>query len=83
MTVFVADGWIHAVDPAARARIPADAQQVDGTGKFLIPGLWDMHEASGDHAARDEWRMSRSASMVIPAAGAAPAPTRSAPRRSC
>jgi len=30
---------------------PADAQVVDGQGKFLIPGLWDMHahtEASGE-----------------------------------
>src|SRR5437870_1140892 len=25
------------------ARVPAGAQIVDGTGKFLIPGLWDMH----------------------------------------
>jgi imidazolonepropionase-like amidohydrolase len=24
-------------------RIPKGAQVVDGTGKFLIPGLWDMH----------------------------------------
>jgi imidazolonepropionase-like amidohydrolase len=23
--------------------VPKDAQVVDGTGKFLIPGLWDMH----------------------------------------
>jgi hypothetical protein len=23
--------------------LPADAQVVDGQGKFLIPGLWDMH----------------------------------------
>src|ERR1041385_3396139 len=23
--------------------VPADAQVVDATGKFLIPGLWDMH----------------------------------------
>jgi imidazolonepropionase-like amidohydrolase len=23
--------------------LPADAQVVDGEGKFLIPGLWDMH----------------------------------------
>jgi imidazolonepropionase-like amidohydrolase len=23
--------------------VPAGAQVVDGTGKFLIPGLWDMH----------------------------------------
>lgn len=32
---------------------PAGAQVVDGRGKFLIPGLWDMHahmEASGESA---------------------------------
>jgi hypothetical protein len=28
---------------AKNARVPAGAQIVDGTGKFLIPGLWDMH----------------------------------------
>lgn len=30
---------------------PADARVVDGQGKFLIPGLWDMHahiEAGGE-----------------------------------
>lgn len=25
------------------ARVPAQAQVVDGSGKFLIPGLWEMH----------------------------------------
>ncbi len=25
------------------ALVPADAQVIDGQGKFLIPGLWDMH----------------------------------------
>lgn len=25
------------------ARIPKDAQVIDGRGKYLIPGLWDMH----------------------------------------
>jgi imidazolonepropionase-like amidohydrolase len=36
---------------ASNARPPANAQIVDGAGKFLIPGLWDMHahtEASGE-----------------------------------
>jgi hypothetical protein len=28
---------------AANARIPSGAKVIDGTGKFLIPGLWDMH----------------------------------------
>ncbi len=26
-----------------KTRIPKGAQVLDGTGKFLIPGLWDMH----------------------------------------
>ncbi|HET9704782.1 MAG TPA: amidohydrolase family protein [Vicinamibacterales bacterium] len=28
---------------AQNGALPADAQVVDGQGKFLIPGLWDMH----------------------------------------
>jgi len=43
MTVMVRGGEIVAVTPAKSAKIPAAAQIVDGTGKFLIPGLWDMH----------------------------------------
>jgi hypothetical protein len=27
----------------AKVRIPPGARVIDGTGKFLIPGLWDMH----------------------------------------
>jgi imidazolonepropionase-like amidohydrolase len=29
--------------PASTIRVPPSAQVVDGSGKFLIPGLWDMH----------------------------------------
>jgi imidazolonepropionase-like amidohydrolase len=29
--------------PARQVKIPKDAQVVDGAGKFLVPGLWDMH----------------------------------------
>jgi imidazolonepropionase-like amidohydrolase len=43
MTV-VADGTrISSVAPAARAKVPRGSQIVNGRGKFLIPGLWDMH----------------------------------------
>ncbi len=31
------------VASAARARIPRATRVIDATGKFLIPGLWDMH----------------------------------------
>jgi imidazolonepropionase-like amidohydrolase len=43
-TVVVADGRIRSVVPASEAGPPPDgANVVDGTGRVLIPGLWDMH----------------------------------------
>jgi len=39
--VTIRDGRIAAVEPAGRAAAPA--RVVDATGKFLIPGLADMH----------------------------------------
>ena len=42
-TVVVAQGHITAVGPSDTIKIPAGARVVDATGKFLIPGLWDMH----------------------------------------
>ncbi|CAN5816146.1 hypothetical protein BH23GEM5_BH23GEM5_25870 [soil metagenome] len=40
-TVLIAGNRIQAVGPSARVKIPTDAQVVDATGKYLIPGLWD------------------------------------------
>ena len=42
-TVVVEGNRIRAVGPAASVPIPAGATVVDGRGRFLIPGLWDMH----------------------------------------
>ena len=42
-TVLISGNRITYVGPASGARIPSDARVVDGRGKFLIPGLWDMH----------------------------------------
>ena len=42
MTVVIAGDRIVALDNSAKL-IPTDAQVIDATGKFLIPGLWDMH----------------------------------------
>lgn len=42
-TVVVRDGKIEAVGPAASTAVPADAIRVDGSGKYLIPGLAEMH----------------------------------------
>ena len=43
MTVLVSGNRIGAVGTAADVPIPQGTETVDGTGKFLIPGLWDMH----------------------------------------
>ena len=42
-TVVVRDGVIAAVGSAAAVRVPAGAQRVDGQGKYLMPGLAEMH----------------------------------------
>lgn len=50
-TVFVEDGRIAAISTDAKPAIPAGATVIDGTEKFLIPGLWDMHA----HYEQVEW----------------------------
>ncbi|HXC25650.1 MAG TPA: amidohydrolase family protein, partial [Gemmatimonadaceae bacterium] len=42
-TVLVAKGRITAVGPASRIQVPEGAVRIDGRGKFLLPGLSDMH----------------------------------------
>jgi imidazolonepropionase-like amidohydrolase len=42
-TVVVVFGRIAAIGPADRIKIGKAAKVVDARGKFLIPGLWDMH----------------------------------------
>ncbi len=53
MTVLVGDGHVLAVQPAgeADADIPDGAVRVDGRGRFLIPGLNDMHVHFQDSSA--------------------------------
>jgi hypothetical protein len=43
MTVIVEGDRIEAIGVASRIRIPRMSQIIDGSGLFLIPGLWDMH----------------------------------------
>lgn len=42
-TVVVSGDRFVAVGPASSVRIPADAERIDGTGKTILPGLFDMH----------------------------------------
>jgi imidazolonepropionase-like amidohydrolase len=43
MTVFIADEQIAAVGPSNSLSIPRTTKTLDASGKFLIPGLVDMH----------------------------------------
>jgi imidazolonepropionase-like amidohydrolase len=43
MTVVVNGDRIVTVGPSAWVAIPRAAREVDGRGRFLVPGFWDMH----------------------------------------
>lgn len=55
-TVVVKDGVITTIGNVDEVRIPEDAEAVDGTDRFLMPGLGEMHahvpEANSDELAR-------------------------------
>lgn len=42
-TVVVRGEWVAEIGPASRVRIPDGAMRIDGRGRFLIPGLSEMH----------------------------------------
>jgi imidazolonepropionase-like amidohydrolase len=42
-TVVVQGNRIQAVGAAADVQLPRNAMAIEGTGKTLLPGLWDMH----------------------------------------
>jgi imidazolonepropionase-like amidohydrolase len=42
-TVIVRDGRIAEIGPRARVTVPAGAVRIDGSGKYLMPGLAEMH----------------------------------------
>jgi hypothetical protein len=43
MTVVMTEGRIRAIGTTSEIPISPEAQVVNATGKFVIPGLWDMH----------------------------------------
>src|SRR5882724_11832226 len=49
--VTISGNRISAVSDSAHFQSPSHAQTIDGTGQFLIPGLWDMHV----HSAFGDW----------------------------
>jgi imidazolonepropionase-like amidohydrolase len=54
-TVIIAGDTIRAVTNSGSIRFPAGAQLIDARGKFLIPGLWDMHTHIAGISAQPSW----------------------------
>jgi imidazolonepropionase-like amidohydrolase len=42
--VVVRDGHVERVDDEAALQLPPDAEVIDAAGRFLMPGLWDVHQ---------------------------------------
>jgi imidazolonepropionase-like amidohydrolase len=47
--VLLRDGMIAAVGPSNAVAVPADAVVIDGTGKFVTPGIIDVHSHLGNY----------------------------------
>lgn len=47
-TVLVRGDRVVALGPTAKTQVPAGARRIDGRGKYLIPGLADMHAHVND-----------------------------------
>jgi imidazolonepropionase-like amidohydrolase len=52
--VVIRDGRVVSVVPSARATMPRDAARVDVRGRYVIPGLWDMHVHMADRVKHRE-----------------------------
>ncbi len=71
-TVVIRDGRITALGAAAAVKIPAGARRVDGRGRYLMPGLSDMHaHLSGyvTEAGADRDGIARSEMLLYVATG--------------
>jgi Amidohydrolase family len=51
ITILIENGLIKSVGKAKDIQIPANAFMIDGSGKTILPGLWDMHA----HFEQAEW----------------------------
>ena len=62
-TVIIRNGTIAQIGDTKRIKIPKGAQKIDGAGKYLIPGLTDMHvhlfsdDEFPDKLAEDEFKI--------------------------
>lgn len=50
MSLLIEQGIISEIGPTGDVKIPSKAKIIDGSGKYLIPGLWDMHAHTSSEA---------------------------------
>lgn len=50
MSVLISNGLIAAIAPAPEIKASPDSQVLEARGKYLIPGLWNMHVHLGAYA---------------------------------
>jgi imidazolonepropionase-like amidohydrolase len=56
-TVIIRGNRIVVVGPASSSAVPPDARVISGKGKYLIPGLWDMHVHTDVPGGREVLRL--------------------------
>ncbi|HLL60018.1 MAG TPA: hypothetical protein VK391_09045, partial [Allosphingosinicella sp.] len=54
-TVVVRNGRIAAIGPTRRTRVPAGATRIEGRGRYLMPGLSEMHAHVPPSAKDVQW----------------------------
>jgi imidazolonepropionase-like amidohydrolase len=54
-TVIVRDGRIEAIGATAAMALPADLPQIDGTDRYLMPGLAEMHAHVPPDPKQKQW----------------------------
>ena len=64
-SVIVSGDSITAIAKSGSIPIPAGAHVIDGHGKFLIPGLWDMHTHVAGIAADPSWAKSTLLPLLV------------------
>src|SRR6056297_3689842 len=48
--VVLRNGMIESIEPVGSGVLTGDATEIDGRGRYLMPGLWDMHTHSNAFA---------------------------------
>src|SRR5258708_40245385 len=48
-SVVITGDRITAIGRSGKVRMPKDAQIINASGKYMIPGLWEMHIHSGGY----------------------------------